>query len=345
MAGRVTRAQIEKAAHTAGIPLWIFMAVVGQESGGRTSATSPAGASGPAQLMPGTAARLSKTYGIDTSTPYGNLLGGAYYLREQKDRFKHWNLALSAYNSGPAGAEASGRVEGFSETQNYVTNILAKAARLRKELGGASGATNAGTVPGAPSFDPGQETPAYKSAAQQVIADGVKALASGTYSPRRQLSLLMEAQRAPGPSLGTPQAPNGSVPSQTPSGPLRVNRWISYPKPAGQWPGPGEEILRFAALIGQAYGHRLRALDTSTHSRMTVNGNVSAHTTGDALDIPASGARLIRLGRIALMQAGMSRREAMKISGGLFNVGGKQIIFNTQEGGDHTDHLHIGNRR
>jgi hypothetical protein len=78
---------------------------------------------------------------------------------------------------------------------------------------------------------------------------------------------------------------------------------------------------------------------------MTVDGNVSAHTTGDALDIVASGARLIRLGRIALMQAGMSRREAMKISGGLFNVGGKQIIFNTQEGGDHTDHLHIGNRR
>lgn len=333
--GRVTRAQIEKAARTAGIPLWLFMAVVGQESGGRTGATSSAGARGPAQLMPGTAKRLEQDYGIDTSTPYGNLLGGAYYLAEQKKRFKHWNLALSAYNSGPAGAEAEGSVEGYSETQNYVANILAKAAQLKKQLGGDSGPSSVPTQLGSQSGVGGDSY-------EEIVRNGVRALSKGQYSPKEQLRLLMEAQGRQAVSGVTPDTPGASV---APSGPLKVSKWIKYPTPAGQWPGPGEEILRFAAQIGQAFGRPLTASDTSTHSRLTVNGNVSAHTTGDALDIPASGAKLIRLGRIALMQAGMPRKEAMKVRGGLFNVGGKQIIFNTQEGGDHTDHLHIGNRR
>jgi hypothetical protein len=42
-----------------------------------------------------------------------------------------------------------------------------------------------------------------------------------------------------------------------------------------------------------------------------------------------------------LIAAGMPRRKALKQKGGLFNVNGHQIIFNTMEGGDHTNHLHI----
>jgi hypothetical protein len=42
----------------------------------------------------------------------------------------------------------------------------------------------------------------------------------------------------------------------------------------------------------------------------------------------------------------MDPKKARQQTGGLFNVtrGNKryQIIFNTQEGGDHTTHLHVG---
>jgi Transglycosylase SLT domain len=94
--------------------------------------TSPAGAIGPAQLMPGTARGL----GVDPYNLQQNLLGGAKYLRSQFDRFKRWDLALSAYNSGPGGAESRGRVESFPETQNYVRSILGSLGRAP----GAAGA-------------------------------------------------------------------------------------------------------------------------------------------------------------------------------------------------------------
>jgi hypothetical protein len=40
--------------------------------------------------------------------------------------------------------------------------------------------------------------------------------------------------------------------------------------------------------------------------------------------------------------AGMSPKQARKAKGGLYNVNGWQIIFSTNEGGDHHDHLHVG---
>jgi hypothetical protein len=77
---------------------------------------------------------------------------------------------------------------------------------------------------------------------------------------------------------------------------------------------------------------------------MTVNGNESQHWTGHAADIPSRGAALRRLGYLALIRAGMPRAQAAKArkTGGLFNVGRYQIIFATDEGGNHYDHLHVG---
>jgi hypothetical protein len=71
---------------------------------------------------------------------------------------------------------------------------------------------------------------------------------------------------------------------------------------------------------------------------MTASGNVSDHWGGDAADIPASGKRLTKLGRAALIAAGMPEREARKAKGGIYNVNGAQIIFNAD---DHWDHLHV----
>lgn len=109
-------------------------------------------------------------------------------------------------------------------------------------------------------------------------------------------------------------------------------------------PNPGRlkpELVSYAKRVAAVYGRPLTGSDGTGHSYRTVNGNVSQHSTGNATDIPARGRRLILMGQAALIAAGMPEKQARKQKGGLYNVNGHQIIFNTQEGGDHTDHLHI----
>jgi len=88
---------------------------------------------------------------------------------------------------------------------------------------------------------------------------------------------------------------------------------------------------------------------TSTnHSKYTTSGNVSDHYVGNGADVPATGQALTRMGQAALQALGMSPAEAKRQTGGLFNLtkNGKryQVIFNTTQGGNHYNHLHIGVR-
>ncbi len=101
----------------------LLEALVWQESRWRENAVSPAGARGLAQLMPGTARDL----GVNPDDPFANLEGGARYLRQQLDRFDgDLELALAAYNAGPARVARSGRVPNIRETQNYVAAIMGR---------------------------------------------------------------------------------------------------------------------------------------------------------------------------------------------------------------------------
>jgi len=103
-----------------GIPTGLFDAMIIRESGYNPVATSTANAYGLAQLMPGTAVGL----GVDRYDPLQNMRGGARYLRQQLDRFGQVHLALAAYNAGP-GRVRGGLVPRITETQAYVTNIIA----------------------------------------------------------------------------------------------------------------------------------------------------------------------------------------------------------------------------
>lgn len=102
------------------VPEEMFLKLVQQESGWNIGAVSPKGATGLAQLMPGTAKRL----GVDINDPSANLDGGAKYLRMMYDRFGSWRLALAAYNAGPEAVEKHGGIPPFDETKNYVAAIL-----------------------------------------------------------------------------------------------------------------------------------------------------------------------------------------------------------------------------
>ncbi|MBR0655535.1 lytic transglycosylase domain-containing protein [Plastoroseomonas arctica] len=100
--------------------------VMRQESGGRSTATSSAGAMGLMQVMPGTYAELRRRHGLgdDPYHPYDSIMAGTAYIREMYDLYGS-PAFLAAYNAGPR------RLEDYlwasrglpNETRNYVARI------------------------------------------------------------------------------------------------------------------------------------------------------------------------------------------------------------------------------
>ena len=128
-AGTKYGAEITAAAKANGIDPALLAGLVKQESGFKPDAGSHAGARGLTQLMPATAAGLGVTNVLD---PVQNLNGGAKYLKQQLDAFGgDTALALAAYNAGPGAVKRFGGIPPYAETQNYVKNVLSKAATYR----------------------------------------------------------------------------------------------------------------------------------------------------------------------------------------------------------------------
>jgi hypothetical protein len=120
---------LERAARQAGVDPRLVLAVVMEESGGDPSATSPKGAQGLMQLMPGTAGEL----GVERPyEPAANLQGGATYLARMLERFDgRLDAALAAYNAGPGNVDrAGGQVPDFPETRRYVERVMDRYRRL-----------------------------------------------------------------------------------------------------------------------------------------------------------------------------------------------------------------------
>jgi hypothetical protein len=85
-------------------------------------AQSPAGAEGIAQFMPGTAA----SYGLaDPFDPVEAIDAQAHLMSDLIHQFGSPELALAAYNAGPAPVEACHCVPAIPETSAYVARIMA----------------------------------------------------------------------------------------------------------------------------------------------------------------------------------------------------------------------------
>jgi hypothetical protein len=92
------------------------------ESGFDPNAGSTAGAQGIAQFMPGTAA----SYGLrNPFDPVEAIDAEAHLMHDLLVQFGSPQLALAAYNAGPAPVEACSCVPDYPETQAYVSRILA----------------------------------------------------------------------------------------------------------------------------------------------------------------------------------------------------------------------------
>jgi soluble lytic murein transglycosylase-like protein len=108
-----------------GVDPYLIYCLMSQESKFTSGATSPKGAMGLMQMMPGTAARYGVTNPYDVAQ---SISGGTRYL---KDLLKMFNgrvdLALAGYNAGEGAVMKYGNtVPPYSETRNYVKLIIAR---------------------------------------------------------------------------------------------------------------------------------------------------------------------------------------------------------------------------
>lgn len=194
-------------ASSEGLDSSLVAALIWQESAFDSDARSPVGARGLMQIMPRTGSELARRLGIrrlppqQLDVPANNLKLGAIYLDDMIDRFGgRVERALAAYNAGPtrvvrwtAGPRvipAEEFIESipFTETRNYVMNILSHSEHYRRLY----------SLPGKP--DPQTMAAAAAATAAIPAARAATAVAKAA-APSRKASTVKRTTRTAGSSV------------------------------------------------------------------------------------------------------------------------------------------------
>ena len=350
---------VRKAARKYDVSPALLMAQQQIESGFNPAAVSSEDAFGISQFIPSTAAMYNVQPGTSKSAVRSQIMGQAHYMSD-------------------LGAERGNRQSFIKATGGYYGALdpsyyqpILDAASAYRGLFGSGGPSGPSGPSNAPSGTPAVGGNLAKIMRQQVIdpnmdpeyqtLSNIAKLGRFTdNSPEVQQTWEQMADQAyqraaakaarasqvvlPKLSKGAKGKMQGDGAVGTEPGKLggKVNDLVTLASGADrQGVETSRAVLKFVAKIASLYGKPLTIGTGTNHSQYTVSGGVSDHWSGHAADIPASGQALVTMGRMALIAAGMPRQQAMQQTGGLFNVNGHQIIFNTQVGGDHTDHLHV----
>jgi hypothetical protein len=102
------------------LPSKLLTSVATVESGMNPTAVSSAGAEGIMQIMPQTAASLA----VNPMNPTQAIYGAAQLLSQKLAKFGSVPLALAAYNAGDGAVERYGGIPPYTQTQNYVTQVM-----------------------------------------------------------------------------------------------------------------------------------------------------------------------------------------------------------------------------
>lgn len=132
--------EVVRCAETFSVSPALVLAVIWAESGFDPNAVSTMGAMGLMQLMPATFGdareQLSLSPDASPMTPSVNLLCGVWYLSVLLEEFGHTEVALAAYNAGPARvrrwlSDPAVSEDGehlsfvpYPETEKYVRRVL-----------------------------------------------------------------------------------------------------------------------------------------------------------------------------------------------------------------------------
>lgn len=114
------KAAIVKYSVEMGVDPAITLSIAQVESGFNHNLKSPYGAVGVFQLLPSTARRMGlNPYSLDD-----NIKAGIMYYKSMYQMFGSMQLAVAAYNAGPANVKKYNAVPPFRETKNFVSSIM-----------------------------------------------------------------------------------------------------------------------------------------------------------------------------------------------------------------------------
>jgi hypothetical protein len=126
---------LNRAAQRWSVSAILLAAQIYAESGFNPFVTSPAGAQGIAQFMPGTARGMGLA---DPFDPDQAIDAQAHLMRDLLRQFGAVPLALAAYNAGPTPVAACGCVPAIPETRGYVARILGLMNGAGELVGGGA---------------------------------------------------------------------------------------------------------------------------------------------------------------------------------------------------------------